>query len=205
MTKNNEKWEGISRRLDAVNELVKFIGNNGRRFFFDPRKNTYAHMSIFGDNRLYWVDEGSGKSIYLHYKYWGKGFTNGGTLKSLVDHFRRFVVTGQMLPEEILGPWPSWYGNGDLWGYGESMRDVRAKAAELGLLPQSVTLVENLQIELRSLRLALTNMLIEFPPIGPSCGCDESGHCVWHKGYALVPEMYYQAAAGVARANGADD
>ena len=38
------------------------------------------------------------------------------------------------MPASYLGPWPQWMCEGDLWGYGDDMQTVRAKALELGII-----------------------------------------------------------------------
>lgn len=128
-----QRFEERMDRINKVNELTKLIGDLGRRFFF--HKGTYAQMVIDERGRLYWQDQYTNKRIYLHYRYWKRGFTNGGTLRHLVNMFKRYVMTGELLPQ-LFGPWPEEFCNGDLWGYGkENMKLIREKAQELGLLP----------------------------------------------------------------------
>lgn len=134
---NEAKLIERQERADKVNQLVRVIGQHGRKFFFDSRKKSYAQMIVGENGRLWWRDENTGKSIYLHYKYWGRGFSNGGTLRSLVNDLKQWVMSGQPLPERVFGPWPKWYSNGDLWGYGSDMETVRQLALELGLLVET--------------------------------------------------------------------
>lgn len=131
MTKQSERLERISR----VNELTRMIGDLGRGFFLDKETNVYAQMHTDSRSRLYWRDHHTQKSIYLHYRYWKKGFTGGGTLRHLVNMFKEYVMTGELLPSAVFGPWPETFCNGDLWGYGkENMRTIRELAGELGMI-----------------------------------------------------------------------
>lgn len=133
------------QRATKVNELVKVIGTNGRCFFC--HKDTFAEMVVDDNCRLWWRDEWRGTMIYLHYKFWGVGFSNGGTLRSLVNNFKDFVMTERPLPEKVFGPWPSWYSNGDPWGYGSGMQVVRQKALELGLLVETAVATADKEID----------------------------------------------------------
>lgn len=135
----NDKDKEMQRleRLERVNELIVFIGRLGRRFFYSKSKRRYAQMYMNDSGRLFWLDDYTGKLIYLHYKYWGKAseFSHGGTMRHLINMLKRYVMTGELLPQ-VLGPWPEEFCNGDLWGYGkENMELIRKKAQELGLLP----------------------------------------------------------------------
>ena len=115
-------------RLQIANEFIKIIASHGRKFF--NSKGTIAYMKI-KDGHVYWVDEYSQKEIYLSYKYWDKGFTNGGTLRELVKALRLYVLGRRDLPISYLGPWPQSLCDGDLWGYGESMERVRLETLNL--------------------------------------------------------------------------
>lgn len=120
-------------RLEAVNELLKTIGDNGRNFF--KTKDNYAHFEIDTRGRVWFHDDYTKKRIYTHYKWRWKGFSHGGTLKSLVCTLAKFIKTGKQLNHSF-GPWSSNYCDGDLWGYGDSMEIVRNKAVELGVTPE---------------------------------------------------------------------
>ncbi len=116
-------------RVDRVNALVVVIAACGRQFF--QHKNRVARMEIDERGCLWWTDQYSGVRIYTHKEGRWRGFTNGGTLKSLVEALRDYVRTGEPLGP-YFGPWPHRVGGGDLWGYGEeAMERVRNAAALL--------------------------------------------------------------------------
>jgi hypothetical protein len=126
--------EQKQERAARVNELIKAIGDCGRRFFYDTRNDRYAVIEVDQRGRVWLVDDYSGQRIYLHYRYWGAGFSHGGTLRSLVNDFREYITKSTPLPSGAFGPWPDYYCGGNLWGYGDDMQQVRDTARRLGLV-----------------------------------------------------------------------
>ena len=63
-----------------------------------------------------------------------RGFSEGGTLRQLVERLSEFIMWDRPIPAHILGPWPDWVCGGDPWGYGDDMDAVRAVARALGLV-----------------------------------------------------------------------
>lgn len=124
-----ERAEQASRFLTAIASCGrKFFAHNGRvsRFEVDDR------------GRIWFVDAYREAKIYTACK-WGswRGFSEGGTLRSLVLQLCDFIRSGT--PATIhLGPWPDWICNGDLWGYGGDMEKVRQAAQAAGLVPSNV-------------------------------------------------------------------
>lgn len=119
-------------RVDKVNDLVHIIADRGHRFFYNEKKNAYARMYMDVRGRLWWQDDYTDKLIYLHYKYWKRGFSHGGTMRQVVNMLKRYVLTGVPLPPHIFGPWSETLCNGDLWGYGkDNMEIIREEAAKL--------------------------------------------------------------------------
>lgn len=121
-------------RMKKANELLETIAAHGRKFFDYPKRNGVSHFDVDARGRIWFVDGWAGHRIYLHYKYWGRGFSEGGTLKSLVNALVKFIRDGELVPTSHLGPWPEWYCGGDPWGYGDEMQAVREKAISLGVV-----------------------------------------------------------------------
>lgn len=121
-------------RIDKVNQMIRAIGDRGRRFFYSKSKDRYASVEVDHRGRVWWIDDYTGRRIYTHYRYRWQGFSHGGTLQDLVGHFRDFIAKGKPVPARCFGPWPSYYCDGDLWGYGEDMEAVRVAAKELGII-----------------------------------------------------------------------
>ncbi len=125
--------EEKQKRADKANELIKVIGSCGRKFFSYPNKHGFGRFEIDGRGRIWFVDGYTGKRIYLHYRYWKRGFSEGGTLQALVNCLKRYIATGEPVFTSHFGPWTKWLSDGDPWGYGEDMQQVRDCAVNLGI------------------------------------------------------------------------
>jgi hypothetical protein len=112
------------KRLAKMNELLRFIGDHGRRFFY--YKGNYSHFQL-RSNGL-WLIQHYGDPVYVHRGNYSK-FTNGGTLKLFIESLVRYYFEGK----KIYLKWPQWCSEGDPWDYGEDMDKVRTKAIELGI------------------------------------------------------------------------
>jgi len=128
-----------SQRLDQANELIQVIASHGRRFFYSTQKQRYARVELDPRGRVWWVDDYSGQRIYTHQTPFGnkwRGFSHGGTLRSLAEAIRDYVVHGTPIPPWRIAPQQSY---GDLWGYGEQgAKDVRAAAFALPIIAKLV-------------------------------------------------------------------
>jgi hypothetical protein len=121
-------------RVEAVNRLIWVIAQYGRKFFRHGERVACFELDHRG--RVWFVDAYSQKRIYTHYRYEWRGFTNGGTLRTLVEQMRDFIRTGE--PQRLnLGPWPTELCGGDLWAYGADMERVRLAAAANGVVPSN--------------------------------------------------------------------
>lgn len=133
------------QRVAKVNQIIRVIGDCGRHFF--KSKNRYAYMEVDQRGRVWFVDDYTRHRIYTHYKGAWHNFSHGGTLRSLVIHFKDYIMFGCPLPVHVFGPYPAHLCNGDLWGYGDSMIEVRKAAAELGLIESMGVEPESKDIE----------------------------------------------------------
>lgn len=126
---------GRTQRLVAANDLLQTIASLGRRFFH--YQGRVGQLDVDGRGRVWYVDPYAGRRVFTHYRGEWRGFSSGGTMRGLVRALRDFVKDGTQIrePRGPLGPWPAWYGSGDLWGYGDDMDAVRTRARELGILP----------------------------------------------------------------------
>lgn len=147
-----KKTQERDHRLREVNAFIRVVGSCGRRFFYRKvagsmngdagvRDSGERWCRITADERgrLWWHDDWSWNPQYLHYAGRWKNFSHGGTLKVLVQHLARFIQTGKKLPKGILGPWPEWICEGDPWGYGDDMQQVRDAAKLCDLLEEEKT------------------------------------------------------------------
>lgn len=80
-------------RLEVINNLIKFISERGRRFFYT--NNNLAFMKL-KNGRIYFVDDYTQKEIPVinNYRDW-KGFSHGGTIRALVLDFAEYIRTGK--------------------------------------------------------------------------------------------------------------
>jgi hypothetical protein len=119
-------------RADTANEFLAVIASCGRRFF--RHDDAVYAFSVDERARVWFTDSYSKRRIYTHYPHEWRGFTNGGTMRGLVERLRDYIMTGA--PQRLnLGPWPKHYCDRDLWGYGDDMQRVRDAAARLGIVP----------------------------------------------------------------------
>lgn len=122
------------RRMKYANMVIGQIADCGRKFFY--HRGNVSHFELDRRSRLWFVDGYEDYKICM-VKGWGnRGFSEGGTLKALVDDLVNYIRTGEKLSEGRFGPWPEWYCNGDLWGYGEDMQKVRDMAMALGMIDE---------------------------------------------------------------------
>lgn len=122
-------------RVGHANDLIKIIASHGRRFFWNATHQRTASIQIDANLRVWWIDDYSGAAIYTHHESsdW-KGFSHGGTLKSLVCAMRRYIVTGETMHREYIAPERMNPGS-NIWGYDtESAIAVRAAAFDLPIM-----------------------------------------------------------------------
>ncbi len=119
-------------RLDIANGLLETIATFGRRFF--SHDGRVARLELDHRGRVWFHDHYTGLRIYTHYAGRWRGFTSGGTMRSLIENLRDYIKRGERLHPMVFGPWPDWFCGGDLWGYGDDMEKVRTKARDTGCL-----------------------------------------------------------------------
>lgn len=120
-------------RMSDANDLIYCISERGRRLFsYGPNNENVSQFKLAQNGRLWFLDGYANRLIYTHYNGPWRHFTNGGTLRRLIQGLRDFIMTGKCLCGD-LGPWPERHGN-DRWAYGSDMELVRQKAAELRII-----------------------------------------------------------------------
>lgn len=116
-------------RGDKANALLTCIAMGGRHFFH--HEDRIARFEVDERGRIWFRDAYTQRRVYVALNTRWRGFTNGGTLRTLVERLYEFIRTGKPQPLN-LGPWPETLG--DLWGYGPYMVEVRDCAVALGLV-----------------------------------------------------------------------
>lgn len=124
----------IARLADA-NELLVAIASMGLRFFH--HKGRVSRFEL-GSGRLWFWDSYSKRRISMHQAAgvdWNRqGFTQGGTMRRLVEDLKEYIWRGTPIRRNHLGPWPEWVCGGDPWAYGpEAMQSIRDAAKRLGV------------------------------------------------------------------------
>jgi hypothetical protein len=118
-------------RLNKANEFIRVIATCGRQFF--NHDGFISFMELSQSKRVFFIDYYTKKSIYTHRKNvaW-RGFTPGGTMKSLIEALRDFIKNGKTLR---LSYFQDDMGNGfrNPWGYGKDLEIVKDAAEKLGI------------------------------------------------------------------------
>jgi hypothetical protein len=129
--------DGLSKRLKTVNAMIRVIGSYGRHFLSENSDRQtliadpfFAYFVVDGRNELWYVDRYTRKPILVRHRDW-HGFSDGGTLHSLVRHFAHYIEGGANIVMGAFGPWPEWRCGGDPWGYGDDMQRVRDEIAKI--------------------------------------------------------------------------
>ena len=128
-------------RVEIANEILRIVASHGRKFFSlygdgSPKANQPDRISFFElrlRDRLWFIDKCTQHPIYTAYKGRWRGFSEGGTLRNLVEALRDYIMRGEKIHVKAhFGPWPEWVSGGDLWGYGEKeMALVRSEVESL--------------------------------------------------------------------------
>lgn len=124
-------------RLAHANTLVKVISNSGRRFFWNEKDQRLAKLELDDRGRVWWIDDYRGARVFTHQtsisSRW-MGFSHGGTLRSLVEAMRDYIVHGKQIDGWRIAT-PQLYGNGNIWGYSDAdAKAVRTQAFELPII-----------------------------------------------------------------------
>ena len=119
-------------RVNHANKLIAAIAAHGLCFFKTNDRVAYFYLSNAG--RVFFHDECSGKDIYTHKKGRWNEFSHGGTLKTLCEKIRGYIVTGQQIPLDYICIQRS-FDDTNVWGYSDSeAKQLRIKASQLKII-----------------------------------------------------------------------
>lgn len=126
--------QGWRERLEKANAIIRVIGSHGRRFLSensDRRESEltpnpfFAYFFVDSQNELWYVDRYTRRPILVRLQDWS-GFSDGGTLRSIIVHLAHYINACSVLEMRHFGPFPYWLCGGDPWGYGlDEMEKVR--------------------------------------------------------------------------------
>ena len=122
-------------RVANANRFLEAIASDGRKFF--ALEGRVSRFELDHRGRVWFVDKWKGGRIYTHTKPWARWrhFTEGGTLRRLVEALREYIMGRAPLPVAHVAPARTWT-DGDIWGYGaEAASTVRAKCEALAPVP----------------------------------------------------------------------
>lgn len=129
-------------RLERANQLLAKIAQGERAIF--SRKGRPCHLELDDKGKVWFADPGYAKRIYTHYLgvwykfYWALG------LRPLIEGLRDYVIKGQPVSSDVIGPWPAWFKDGDPWGCGGDLPALYEFAVAHGIcdgkLPEAIAL-----------------------------------------------------------------
>lgn len=126
-----------AERLSHANQLIAIMAAHGRRLFFNEKTKRTAYLQLTVSGRIYFVDDYTGKAIYTHktgFTSKWRGFSHGGTLRTLVEMMRDYVAKGVQIPSAYIGL-ERQFSDGNIWGYeSDAMQKVRQEAALLPII-----------------------------------------------------------------------
>lgn len=115
MTTAEKRKAEKQARVDNANQLLQSIASHGRNFF--QYKNGVSHLEVDKHGKIWFIDAYENKRIYTHYRGRWRNFSEGGTLRSLVEVLRDYISKGgSVTPRLVI---PATYSYGDVWGYGK--------------------------------------------------------------------------------------
>lgn len=121
-------------RAQLCNALICAIATSGRKFL--NHNGIIASLEVSDSGHIFFIDAYTRRRIYTHYRGHWSGFSDCGTIRSAILLMHDFIRTGRPLPAAtgVFGPWPSWYSDGDPWGYGDDIEFVRETGRRLGII-----------------------------------------------------------------------
>ena len=127
-------------RTQHANDLIKVISQHGRRFFWNEKAQRTASLELDARGRVWFIDDYSGKRIYIHpvgsREGW-RSFSHGGTLRSLIEAMRDYITHDTRLHPEYIAPERMTPGS-NIWGYStEAAKAVREAAYTLPMFKQT--------------------------------------------------------------------
>lgn len=120
------------QRIEHANALIKVISDHGRRFFWNEKDQRIARLELDPRGRVWFHDDYRAARIYTHDTggRW-RGFSHGGTLRSLVIAMRDYVTKGEQIPRWRIAT-INLYGGDEgenIWGYDKAAAEATRAAA----------------------------------------------------------------------------
>lgn len=124
-------------RLTHANKLIQLISSYGRRFFYNKNFDRVAYFKLDEKNRLWFVDDFTDKPIYMQKTGFGnkwRGFTHGGTLRSLVEMISDYIRSGRLVDIGVIAPQRT-FDESNIWGYpSDAVIELKAEVCKLPIM-----------------------------------------------------------------------
>ncbi|BBK30271.1 hypothetical protein STHU_09050 [Allostella humosa] len=118
-----------TERAAHANAVIEEIAKVGRRFFWSEEHQRVSRFDFDTGGRLILVDRETGRNVHVTQREGWHNFSEGGTLRAVVEALAGYIREGVQINPRYFGPWPAYICDGDLWGYGEAMAPLRAALA----------------------------------------------------------------------------
>jgi len=111
-------------RIAQANSFIRVIATNGRHFL--SHGGTSGLLLFDDQQRVRYIDPFTKTHVFLYGAKW-KGFSEGGTMRSLVQCLRQYIQGVIPTGDDLIKKLPLHMD----WGYGPGMDAVRAAAQRI--------------------------------------------------------------------------
>lgn len=112
-----------AERLVIANSIIYTIATTGHKHL--SYKDAIGYLEEDSRKRIWYVDPYTKKRVYTHYKGEWRGFNGGGTLHSLIEYLKNYVVHEWKVNLYAFGYRPEWLTGGyDIFRYREDITKV---------------------------------------------------------------------------------
>lgn len=119
--------DGWPMRMYLCNRIIEVIAKYGRHFLSsnsdrrEPEANPFiAQFEVDQCGKLWYIDRYKQRPILVRLDKW-RGFSDGGTLRDVIEHMRDHIVEDKPLRLHFA----------EYWGYGEDMQKVAHEVTAL--------------------------------------------------------------------------
>ncbi len=121
-----------AERLTKANEFIRVIATTGRKFF--SHQDRVSVLCLDGQGRINLIDCYTKRLVYTHYNGEWRGFSQGGTMRSLIIRLREYIQGVIPTGAELFDKLPIHYGDQTIcpnygWGYPEDDMNTVIEAA----------------------------------------------------------------------------
>ena len=120
------------QRVFNANRVLEAISKHGLRYFYDVQSDRLASFSLNDQGQIWYHDEKTGASVYVHNKRQWRGFSHGGGLRRLVEALRDYIGSGMPISADWFDKFIVRDDGSNYWGYApEALAAVQDEVAAL--------------------------------------------------------------------------